>query len=112
MQSIISTTQNGTLPTLTLTGPFTAGAFIRFTVSALDDGNDLVSIDNINIVSTTQTINYETTFTENGADQDIAVNPLIIESDQIVSARIILTNAQLDDTFDIPGNLPATSIAP
>ena len=55
VQLIDLNTGNGTLPPLSLTGPFTAGAFIRFTTSALNDGNDLVSIDNINVSFNTAT---------------------------------------------------------
>ena len=99
----------GSVTNLPLVGPFTVDAFIRFTVSAMNAGdNDFVSIDNIAIDAVLdQDLNYTTTFTEGGADQDIASNPLIVEGDgEIVSARIVLTNAQAGDAFDIPGNLP------
>ena len=42
----------------------------------------------------------------------IANNPGIVDdAAQIVSARIVLTNAQAGDDLDIAGNLPATSTA-
>lgn len=91
---------------ITLTGPFTENAAIRFVTTALGN-NDDVRIDNLAITYTSApVVNYETTFTEDGADQNIASTPVIIENDQIVSARIVLTNAQAGDSFDIPGNLP------
>ncbi|WP_246529106.1 peroxidase family protein [Microvirga zambiensis] len=92
-----------------LSGPFAANAKIRFVGSAMDNTNEIVIIDNLSIEFPTAppVVNYETTYTEDGADQDIAVNPLIVEdSGEIVSARIVLTNAQDGDDFDIPNNLP------
>jgi Ca2+-binding RTX toxin-like protein len=92
-----------------LNGPFAANAKIRFVGSAMDQTNDIVAIDNLSIEYPTSppVVNYETTYTEDGADQDVAVNPLIVEdSGEIVSARIVLTNAQIGDDFDIPNNLP------
>ena len=111
--TISSTSGNNTSTgTLALTGPFTAGAFIRFTVSAMDNDNDVAWVDNLNITGVTaQNVHYQATFTEGngtatGADVPIASNPLIVENDRIVSARVVLTNAQTGDSFDIPGNLP------
>lgn len=49
VQTIGSTNNGADAANLVLNGPFTAGAFIRFTASAMDDANDLVSIDNISI---------------------------------------------------------------
>jgi len=107
VETITSTSGTNDVLDFALTGPFTSGAFIRFTVSSMNNDNDVAWIDNLNIVATTgQAVDYETTFTEDGPDQNIASNPLIVEDDQIVSARIVLTNAQPGDSFDIPGNLP------
>ncbi|MDP3254400.1 peroxidase family protein [Bosea sp. (in: a-proteobacteria)] len=49
VQLINSATGNNGVSNFVLTGPFTAAAFIRFTVSALNDGDDLVSIDDISV---------------------------------------------------------------
>ncbi|MCU4179765.1 peroxidase family protein [Bosea sp. BH3] len=49
IQLINSATGNNGVSNFNLTGPFTADAFIRFTVSSLDDVDDLVSIDNISV---------------------------------------------------------------
>lgn len=90
-----------------LTGPFEADAAIRFEVSALTSTDDIVVVNNVAVNFTSSpSVNYETTFTEDQADQDIASNPLIMEDDEIVSARIVLTNPQPGDSFDIPANLP------
>jgi Ca2+-binding RTX toxin-like protein len=94
------------------TGPFTANAAIRFVVSDINSGNEDVRIDNLQISFAGEpVVNYATTYTEDQSDQDIASNPLIVpslggEADEIVSARIVLTNAMAGDGFDIPGNLP------
>lgn len=91
-----------------LTGPFTANAAIRFVASAISATNEQVSIDNVTIDFVTSPVrNYETTFTENGGEVSIARGPVIVENDgQLVSARIVLTNAQAGDRFVIPNNLP------
>jgi Ca2+-binding RTX toxin-like protein len=92
-----------------LNGPFAANAKIRFVGSAMNSTNEVVAIDNLSIEYPTSppVVNYETTYSEGGTDQDIAVNPLIVEdSGEIVSARIVLTNAQDGDDFGIPNNLP------
>jgi Ca2+-binding RTX toxin-like protein len=94
-----------------LNGPFAANAKIRFVGSAMNSTDEIVAIDNLSIEYQTSppVTNYETTYSEGGTDQDIAVNPLIVEdSGEIVSARIVLTNAQDGDDFDIPNNLPGT----
>jgi Ca2+-binding RTX toxin-like protein len=53
VQTINSSTGNGTLPAINLSGPFTGTPLLRFTASAMNDANDLVSIDNISIAFTT-----------------------------------------------------------
>ncbi|MNK09542.1 Poly(beta-D-mannuronate) C5 epimerase 7 [compost metagenome] len=92
---------------IALEGPFTQNAFIRFVTSGISAATETVNIDNL-VVTFTESANrdYETTFTENGADQSIASGPLIVEDEQIVSARVVLTNAQAGDAFDVPVNLP------
>ena len=91
-----------------LTGPFTANAAIRFVASAISATNEQVSIDNVTIDFVTSPVrDHETTFTENGGEVSIARGPVIVENDgQLVSARIVLTNAQAGDRFVIPNNLP------
>jgi Ca2+-binding RTX toxin-like protein len=91
-----------------LTGPFTANAAIRFIASAISDTNEQVSIDNVTIDFATSPVqDYETTFTEDAGEVAIARGPFIVETDgQLVSARIVLTNAQAGDQFVIPNNLP------
>jgi Ca2+-binding RTX toxin-like protein len=95
-----------------LTGPFEPTAAIRFVASAMNATNDVVSIDNVAVNFTRTSVNYTTNFTEGngtttGADVDIAFNPLIVEDGVIASARIVLTNPQAGDSFDIlGGNLP------
>ncbi|MFN3720228.1 MAG: peroxidase family protein, partial [Rhizobium rhizophilum] len=91
---------------ISLTGPFTENAAIRIVSTALGN-NDDVRIDNLAITYTSApVVDYETTYTEDGANQNLASSPVIIENDRIASARIVLTNAQQGDSFDIPGNLP------
>ncbi|QQR39259.1 peroxidase family protein [Devosia rhizoryzae] len=93
----------------TANGPFSAAAKIRFVASAMNDANDIVSIDNLSISYQTApaTVNYETTFTEDGNEQAIARSPVIVEdSNRIVSARVVLTNAQASDVLSAPTNLP------
>lgn len=91
-----------------LTGPFTANAAIRFVASAINATNEQVSIDNVTIDFATSPVqDYETTFTEDAGEVAIARGPFIVETDgQLVSARIVLTNAQAGDQFVIPNNLP------
>lgn len=114
LQTLNNNSGTGT-NTVSLTGPFTANAFIRFVVAGTNNnsgGGDNIAINNlaINFVRpiATPTEDYETTFTEGGAAVAIASGPSITDSDdtQMASARIVLTNAQLDDEFVI-GALPA-----
>jgi Ca2+-binding RTX toxin-like protein len=103
---VINSNTNNANRSITLTGPFTENASVRFVTTSLGN-NDQVRIDNLAITYTTApVVDYETTFTEDGADQNVAASPVIIENDRIVSARIVLTNAQQGDSFDIPNNLP------
>lgn len=108
VQTISGTSGTNDINDFVLTGPFTAGAFLRFTVSAMNTDNDVAWIDNLSIVATTGGIvNYETTFTEDGNEQAISGSPLIVEdSGRIVSARVVLTNAQAGDVLLAPTNLP------
>lgn len=104
---LITGATNNANRNIALTGPFTQNAFIRFVASSISNGNETVNIDNLVVTFTdSATRDYETTFTEDGADQSIASTPLIIEDQQIVSARVVLTNAQAGDAFDVPVNLP------
>ncbi|MDO9417829.1 peroxidase family protein [Pararhizobium sp.] len=93
--------------THTLTGPFSAASAIRFVASAMNEINDIVLIDNVTVDFTLPgATNFEDTFTEGGGDADISDAPFISDATVIVSARIVLTNAQAGDAFDVPGNLP------
>ena len=94
-----------------LTGPFSAGAKIRFDVSNVNSTNDVVNIDNLSVSvmvpAATPTVNYATTFNEGGAAVAIASNPGITDdAAQMASARIVLTNAQATDELNV-GTLPA-----
>ena len=104
---LITGATNNATRNIALTGPFTQNAFIRFVASSISAANETVNIDNLVVSFTDSAVrDYETTFTEDGADQSIASGPLIIEDQQIVSARVVLTNAQAGDAFDVPTNLP------
>ncbi|MET3857412.1 peroxidase family protein [Rhizobium sp. OAE497] len=107
---LINSSTNSDQRSIDLTGPFTAGAIIRFTSTALGN-NDIVNIDNVAIEFTrpaaAPSTNYAATFVENGDPIAIASGPTITDEDgQIVSARIVLTNAQNGDLLSA-GTLPA-----
>ena len=99
-----------------LTGPFTANAAIRFVATSFENGflgigSDVVQIDNVTVdffrPAPVPTVNYETTFTEDQNEVAIANNPGIVEdSGELVSARIVLTNAQAGDVLTAPTDLP------
>ena len=94
-----------------LTGPFTANAAVRFTVSALTSTDDIVVVDNVSISFSqplaVPTANYATTYNENGAGVAIASGPSITDDGTtLVSARVLLTNAQPGDDLDW-GAMPA-----
>ncbi|MBQ0823847.1 cadherin-like domain-containing protein [Microvirga sp. HBU67558] len=94
-----------------ITGPFTAGAAIRFVASDINANNEFVNIDNLSVSvmlpAATPTVNHAASFTEGGAAVAIANNPGIVDdAAQMVSARIVLTNAQTGDDLDV-GTLPA-----
>jgi RTX calcium-binding nonapeptide repeat (4 copies) len=87
-----------------------ANSAIRFrTVSSWEEGENLY-IDNIRIdfqKPATTAVHYATTFTEDGAPIPIASMPAIADSDStnMVSARIVLTNAKALDVLSV-GALP------
>ncbi|WP_424630077.1 peroxidase family protein [Bradyrhizobium sp. SYSU BS000235] len=99
--------------TFDLTGPFTANAAVRFVTTAMNNANENVFVDDVRISFvrpvTPPNEDFATTFTEGGAAVAIASGPLVTDADstQLVSARIVLTNAQLDDQL-VVGALPAT----
>ena len=113
LQTIDSNSNTGTFSTA-LTGPFTANGVLRFVVSGTNKNSalDLVSIDNINFAGRTLvndgSLNYATTFTEDGAAVAIGVGVGITDLDttNLGSAKIVLTNAKADDVLSISGNLP------
>ena len=114
LQTIDSNSNTGTFSTA-LTGPFTANGVLRFVVSGTNKNSalDLVSIDNINFAGRTLvndgSLNYATTFTEDGAAVAIGVGVGITDLDttNLGSAKIVLTNAKADDVLSISGTLPA-----
>jgi Ca2+-binding RTX toxin-like protein len=108
-----NTTRNVTLP-----GPFTATSAIRFVATSLEaavGGNvnaDLVDISSVTIEFTVLApddgLNYTTSYTEGAAGVSITNRPNITDDGAtLVSAKIVLTNAQPGDDFDIVGALPA-----
>ena len=113
IQTINSSSGSGSTR-VALTGPFTANAMLRFVVSGTNNNssNDIVSIDNINIdvakPAVAPTTNYSTSFTEDGSAVAIAAGPSITDDGtQIMSAKIVLTNAQAGDSLsanDIAGD--------
>lgn len=95
-----------------LTGPFTVNAAVRFVTTAMSNGNENVFIDDVTISFVKPNLppieDVSATFIEGGAGVAIASSPLITDADstQLVSARIVLTNAEVDDAFTV-GALPA-----
>ena len=106
-----TTTRNVDLP-----GPFTATSAIRFVASSFENAGflnpaDIVDIGNVAIEFTLPApadgLNYTTSYTENAVGATIANRPGITDDGTtLVSAKIVLTNAQLGDDLDI-GALPA-----
>ncbi|WP_147022869.1 peroxidase family protein, partial [Microvirga aerophila] len=106
-----------TLRTFDLTGPFTANAAIRFVATSFENGgffgssNDVVTIDNVAVdffrPAIAPSVNYATSFTEGSTGVAIANHSSIVDdTSQMVSARIVLTNAQASDVLTV-GTLPA-----
>jgi Ca2+-binding RTX toxin-like protein len=106
-----------TTRTVPLPGPFGATSAIRFVATSLEaqgGGNaaDIVDISSVSIefgvLAPNDGLNYTTSYTENAVGVPIANRPNITDDGTtLVSARIVLTNAQPGDDFDIVGNLPA-----
>jgi Ca2+-binding RTX toxin-like protein len=109
----INTASNTGTSNLALTGPFSANSTVRFVVSAVNLANESVQIDNVNIAFTTPvndaSNDFATTFTESGAAASIASGPRItdLDSTNLVSGKIVLTNAKPGDALSISGALPA-----
>ncbi len=119
VQTINSASGNGT-SNIALTGPFTANSAIRFVVSAVNGGGDLVSIDNIVVARNVTTvtpgaagIDYASTYTENGAAIAIASSPAVTDADNafVMGATIKLTNAEAGDVLSIAGTLTGGIVA-
>ena len=115
---LVAITGNGATQTHTfeLEGPFSATAKIRFTGTTMNNG-DSVNIDNLIITpfvpDPAPTINFETTFTEDGAQVAIADGPGIVEDSGLLElARVVLTNAQAGDALIVVGTLPDASRPP
>ncbi|NRP20186.1 Hemolysin, chromosomal [Ensifer adhaerens] len=102
LQTLNSTSNNGTA-SLTLTGPFTATAAIRFLFSGVDAGNETVRIDNVNVQFTRPiddgSTGWTSTFVEDQAAVGISSLAGIASNEQIVSARVVLTNAAAGDVL-------------
>ena len=101
---------------LTYAGPNTT---IRFEVENSLDQNEFVYIDDIEInftkLVTTPSEDYETSYTEDGAAVSIAAaGPTITDADgdDMVSATIVLTNAQAGDLLVVGTLPPGISIDP
>lgn len=106
----INAATNSATRSFDLTGPFSASAVVRFTSTALGN-NDIVDIDNVAVEFTrpaaAPSVNYATSFVENGTPVAIASGPVVTDEDGgLVSARIVLTNAQNGDELAV-GALPA-----
>jgi Ca2+-binding RTX toxin-like protein len=96
--------------TVDLPGPFTATSAVRFVSSSLENG-DTVDIGSVSIEvvvpAPADGLNYTASYNENAAGVAIANRPGITDDGTtLVSARIVLTNAQPGDDLDI-GTLPA-----
>ncbi len=92
---------------------YSSNAAIRFRANNTLDGGESFSIDNLAINATffspanPPSEDISVTFTEDTAPVSIGSDPRITEdSGEIVSARVVLTNAQAGDTLLVPGNLP------
>jgi len=110
----INQNTNNAVRDITLTGSFTANAAIRFIVTAMDNSGEFVFIDNVRVDFTqpaaVPTVDYETTFTEDGPAVAIANLPGITDDGtQLVSAKILLTNAQAGDALN-PNNISGDGI--
>jgi Ca2+-binding RTX toxin-like protein len=110
IQTITNTSGNfsgsGTT-TVALTGPFSANSAIRFVASGINSTNEDVRIDNLSIAFTTKTSvndasnDYQATYIEGGSSVRIAAGPSITDDGpQMVSAKIVLTNAVTGDTLN------------
>ncbi|MEO6945732.1 MAG: Ig-like domain-containing protein [Nitrobacter sp.] len=110
--ALISGNGGVTNQSFNLTGPFTANAAVRFVTTSMNNGNENVFIDNVAISFVRPNLppieDVSVTFTEGGTGVAIASSPLItdVDSTELVSARIVLTNAELDDAL-VVGTLPA-----
>jgi Ca2+-binding RTX toxin-like protein len=106
LQTINSATGSTTM-TVALPGPFTATSAIRFVASSFETAgaDDIVEFGDVRVEfsrpAAAPTVDYETTYTENGAGVAIADGPSITDDGTtLASARIVLTNAQSGDDFD------------
>ncbi|MFP9138251.1 peroxidase family protein [Devosia sp. XGJD_8] len=98
--------------------PAQIGAFsgIRFRTEGTFEGGENFYIDNIRLTysspAAVPSANYATTFNENGAAVAIASGPSITDDGtSLVSARVLLTNAQLGDVLAwgaLPGGINAS----
>ncbi|WP_455273810.1 peroxidase family protein [Rhizobium herbae] len=129
IQTLTNTTTGTSIAGLALTGPFTNAAFIRFTASAMNDADDLVSIDNISIAFTSpaNTVNggtgsdilvgdvngstfdaglgNDTVLAENGNDTIVwNANTATGGSNANGDGRDFVDGGAGTDTFDVNGN--------
>ncbi|GEM_PF-1544604 len=106
VQVINSSSNNiSSVQDLSLTGPFTDHAVLRFEVSNVVDTNtqnDYVRIDGLDVsyesAPTTMFSDISRNFTENGGNVTIIPRPVITDDGTtLTSARVVLTNAQNGD---------------
>jgi Ca2+-binding RTX toxin-like protein len=93
--------------------PFTDNAAIRFRANNSLETGESFSIDNLAITANVfvpanpPSIDINSAYTENGAAAAVGSDPRIVEdSNGIVSASVVLTNAKAGDRLFVQGNLP------
>ncbi|MDH4440131.1 MAG: peroxidase family protein [Rhizobium sp.] len=99
--------QNGGNISVTLPGPFTANAAIRFTTTAANT-QEFFFVDDLNVavtrVAASPSVDITSTFTEGGGAISVGSEPRITdEGSTLSSARIVLTNAKQGDTLNTQG---------
>lgn len=101
LQTLNGASGNGSA-SLSLAGPFTANAAIRFVFSGVNAGNETLRIDNMNIAYTAAVNDgnhWQATFTEDAAAVALSSLSGITQAGMLSSARVVLTNAQAGDTL-------------
>jgi VCBS repeat-containing protein len=89
-----------------------ASGALLFSYSAGTGGGDDISIDNVSVLTRTDSVagnNYSTSYTENGAPLSIAAAGSEVRDNDgnvITAATVTLTNAQAGDVLSVIGTLP------